>query len=183
MIMSVHGWSSCEFDILGQSIGNASGYLGTNGKANAFYRGALLYANRYSYTLGIYRQTGTNRIWVCPTNLDPDNYDALNTAVHHDTGVALPTLETAAWVTVGGNAQRIDGLAAFMATGTSSGSSTSPMGDQQYVPLPTTGNTILLFGCDASSGWKCGVFGGTWDNGSGISSWSRAGLPILKKTL
>lgn len=180
MFASVHGFSACEYDMIAESIGNASGYIGTNNKANAFYRGALLYANRYSYILGIYRQTGTNRIWLCPKDLDSDDYDAINTSVHSDTGVALPTLSTGAWQTVGGNAQRIEGLSAFMATGESSGSSASPVGDQQYVPISTAGNTILLFGCRAPSGWACGVFGGTWDTAAGYSYWGSAGLPILK---
>lgn len=180
MIASVHGFSACEFDLLGDSVGSASGYIGTNGKANAFYRGALLYANRYSYVLGIYRQQNTNHLWICPDGVDPNNYDALNTTVHEDTGTALPDLASAAWVTVGGNAKRIDGLAAFMATGTSSGSSTSPVGDQQYVPLITVGNTILLFCCSASTGWSCGVFGGVWGGTAGYSHWYAAGLPILK---
>ena len=183
MIASVHGFSACEYDMLDDSIGNASGYIGTNGKANAFYRGALLYANRYSYVLGIYRQQNTNHLWICPDGVDPDDYDALNTSVHQDTGIALPDLASAAWVTVGGNAQRIPGLSAFMATGTSSGSSASPVGDQQYVPLITAGNTILLFGCGADSGWNCGVFGGYWRVGSGNSYWLFAGLPLLKKSL
>lgn len=180
MIASVHGFSACEFDMLGESVGSASGYIGTNGKANAFYRGALLYANRYNYVLGIYRRQNTNHLWICPDGVDPNNYDALNTTVHEDTGTALPDLAAAAWVTVGGNAQRIDGLAAFMATGTSSGNSTSPVGDQQYVPLITAGNTILLFGCFAYNGWYCGVFGGLWSGTAGYSTWNHAGLPILK---
>lgn len=181
--VSGHGFVSCEFPLLGESIGNASGYLGTAQKANAYYRGVVLYANRYSYTLGVYRQTGTNRIWICPDGVDPDDYDALNVNVHKDTGVALPDLDAAAWQTVGGNAQKIEDVKAFLLTGPSSGSSSSPVGDQQYVPLASAGNTILLFGCPALSGWACGLFGGSWASTSGSSSWNFAGLPILKKPL
>ena len=183
MYASVHGFMTCEFPYLGQNIGNGSGYLGTNGKANVFYRGALLYANRYSYTLGIYRQQTTNHLWICPSGVDPDDYDALNTSYHLDTEVALPTLSAAAWQTVGGNAQRIPSLSAFMATGESSGSSSSPVGDQQYVPLPTAGNTILLFGGSADYGWGCGVFCGLWNGGASASYWNSAGLPLLKNPL
>lgn len=180
MIASVHGFSACEFDMLASSVGNASGYIGAVGKANAFYRGALLYANRYSYVLGIYRQQTTNNLWICPDGVDPNDYDALNTTVHEDTRIGFPLLTSARWQTVGGNAQMIPGLSAFMATGESSGSSTSPVGDQQYVPLATGGNTILLFGCSANRGWHCGVFGGLWNSGAGDSYWSSAGLPLLK---
>ena len=183
MIMSVHGFSACEFDLLGRSIGSASGYLGANTKGNSYYRGCVMFGNRYQYILGIYRQQNTSHLWLCPEDADPDDYDALNTSVHQDTGVALPALEAAGWQVVGGNAQRLPGLAAFLATGTSSGSSASPVGDQQYLPLPTTGNTILLSGCGANHGWYCGLFGGSWNYGSGYSHWSFAARPILKKSL
>jgi hypothetical protein len=183
MIASIHGFSACEFNLIDANVGSMSGYIGANGKANAWYRGALLYANRYSYILGIYRQQNTNHIWTCPTGVDPNDYDTLNTSVHKDTETALPSLEAGAWQTVGANAQNIDGLSAFMATGASSGSSASPVGDRQYVSVTSAGNTILLFGWYANSGWSCGVFGGDWDYASGFSSWLAAALPVLKKLL
>lgn len=179
MIMSIHGFASCEFPYLGQSLGSASGYLGTNSKANAYYRGRVLWGNKYSYILGIYRQTGTNHLWTCPANIDPDDYDALNTSVHYDTGIVLPT-DSAAWKTVGGNAQGVPNLNGFMATGTSSGNSSSPVGDQQYVPATSTGNTILLAGGRAGNGWTVGPFCGLWGIAAGDSYWTFAGLPLLK---
>ena len=115
--------------------------------------------------------------------MDPDDYDALNVNVHKDTGVALPDLDAVAWQTVGGNAQKMEDVKAFLLTGPSSGSSSSPVGDQQYVPLASTDNTILLFGCRAGYGWSCGLFGGYWDRTAGVSNWGSAGLPILKKPL
>lgn len=178
--MSVHGFASCEFPYIGQSLGNMSGYIGTNEKANAYYRGMVLFGNRYAYTLGIYRQQTSNKLWLCPLTKDPDDYDALNTSDHVDSGTALPTLTSAAWVTVGNTAQRIAGLAAFMATGTSNGSSASPVGDQQYVPLPSAGNTILLAGGYAGVGWVCGLFCGNWTNAASRSWWNSAAVPLLK---
>lgn len=176
MYMSVHGFATCEFPYLGQSLGNASGYLGTNSKANVYYRGRMMYANRYQYTLGVYRQANTNHIWLCPDGVDADNYDALNASVHSDTGIALPDI-TAAWVTIGANASQVDG---FLITGTTSGSSSSPVGDQQYVPAITTGNTILLFGGSANPGWNCGAFCGYWDYAAGGSCWYGSASPLLK---
>ena len=41
--------------------------------------------------LGAYRQTGINRIWVAHSRAEANAYDALNTAVHRDTGLVLPT--------------------------------------------------------------------------------------------
>ena len=179
MYASVHGFATCEFPYIGQSVGNGSGYIGTAGKANAFYRGRVLFANLYNYILGIYRQTSSNRIWLCPDNLNPDDFDALDTSKHYDTGVSLPDV-AGSWLTVGGNAQRISGLAGFMATGESSGSSTSPVGDQQYVPVKTAGNTILFAGGNASHGWPCGVFSGHWHSAAGSSYWPFAASPLLK---
>ena len=183
MILSVHGFSSCEFDILDESIGNASGYIGTRHHANAYYRGASLYANRYRYILGCYRQTQTNHIWICPDGVDPDDYDALNTSVHEDTGIALPTVTTAGWQTLGSDAKVVGGLSAFLAVGDESGSSSSPVGDQQYIPLPTTSNTVLFFGCNSLYGWYCGVAGCYWYLGSGVLSWYCGAAPILKSSL
>ena len=183
MIMSVHGFTACEFPLLGMSLGNASGYLGTNDKANAWYRGCVMYANRYQYILGVYRQTGTNHIWVCPDGINPNDYDGLDASVHEDTGIALPDLATAAWQTVGATAQAVPGFNAFMATGESSGSSSAPIGDQQYVPLITAGNTIFFGGCAAFSGWACGVLGGYWYYGAGRSDWLYSGRPLLKNPL
>ena len=142
-----------------------------------------MYANRYQYTLGIYRETGTNHLLICGDGVDPDDYDALNTSVHTDTGAALPDLQTAGWQTVGGNAQRVAGLAAFLAAGVSSGSSSSPVGDQQYVPLKSAGNTVLWLGCSAGSGWRCGVLGCHWAHDAGNSDWACAARPLLKKSL
>jgi len=183
MILSVHGVSSCEFDLLNESVGNASGYIGARHHANAYYRGASLYANRYRYILGCYRQTQTNHIWICPDGVDPDDYDALNTSVHEDTGVALPTVTTAGWRTLGSDAKVVGGLSSFLAVGDESGSSSSPVGDQQYIPLPTTGNTVLFFGCTSFYGWDCGVAGCYWTLGSGYSYWSCGAAPILKSPL
>lgn len=183
MILSVHGFSSCEFDLLNESVGNASGYIGTRHHANAYYRGASLYANRYRYILGCYRQTQTNHIWICPDGVDPDDYNALNTSVHEDTGTALPTVTTAGWRALGSDAKVVGGLSAFLAVGDESGSSSSPVGDQQYVPLPTVGNTILFFGCASHRGLNCGVAGCDWNFGSGASSWGFGAAPILKSPL
>ena len=182
MYLSVHGYSACEFNFTEASVGSASGYIGLNGKANAFYRGVNLYANRYRYILGIYRHTGDNHIWVCPNGVNADDYNALDTSVHEDTGVALPLLEAANWQTVGGNANMIENIA-FLITGTSSGSSSSPVGDQQYVPLATAGNTILLFGGDSHHGWTCGLFCGFWATSASRSDWAYGASPVLKTSL
>ena len=180
MIISFHGFASCEWPYIGTNLGSQSGYIGTNGKANVYYRGSVFFANRYEYVLGIYRQTSSNKIFICPETLDPDDYDAINTSDHKDTGIVLPTLDSGAWLTVGGNAKVLPGAPGFIVTQASSGSSSSPVGDQQYVPTPSTGSTVLFWGGSAYDGWSCGCFCGRWRNDAGYSYWLCAGAPILK---
>ena len=158
-------------------FGAKSGYLGTNGRNNVVYRGALLFGNRYAYTLGIYREKDTNHIWLCDEDTTQD-YNALNTSVHTDTGVALPTVSSAQWMQVG-SLSFLDGVSAFAPIKERGGNSTKPVGDQQYVPTPTTANTALLFGGD-STGAYCGVFCGGWLASSGFSYWGASALPLIK---
>ena len=166
---SIHGKNNAD------SIGNKSGYIGFNGKNNAWYRGEILYGNRYRYILGVYRQTGTNHLWLC----DPDttgNYDALNTTDHIDTGIVQYTPASASWQSVK-NYGVPEGKLASIGMITEAGAIT---GDQQYCPLTTTGNTVALSGGSARSGADCGVLCFAWTNASSYSVWSFAGALLLK---
>lgn len=171
MFCSFHG-RNC-----GDSFGNKSGYIGTNGKNNVYYRGAVLHSNRYMYTLGIYRQTGTGRIWLCDPDTT-DNYDALNTSDHTDTGAALPEAASAAWQTIK-TVAHIDGVHCFAPVATGGGSSAAPVGDSQYVPMLSTANTILLFGGYAGYGAYCGVLCGHWSNTASYSGWNASAVPLI----
>ena len=179
MFVSVHGcvngsgWAS--------GLGSHTGYIGTNGKVNVFYRGAILHANRYHYVLGAYRQTGTAEIWICPNEDDCDRYNALNTSVHKDTGLHLPIVDGAAKDGYIGELGIVNGLGAVpFCTSVTGGSSTAPVGDYCYSPALTTGNTILLVGGSAFSGANCGPFYGGWYNAASYSYWSCVGWPHLK---
>lgn len=168
---SFHGMTNAD------CIGNWSGYLGVNGKNNAMYRGAVMYTNRWQYILGIYRQSGTNRIWLSDED-DAMDYTALNVNVHRDTGRALPILSAGTWLTVG-KLNFMEGVNAFAPVREAGGNSVSPIGDQQYVPSSAVGNTVLLFGGRADHGWSCGVFYGYWNNSSGYSYWGSSARPLL----
>lgn len=169
MFVSFHGIAN------GEAIGNASGFIGTAGKHNAFYRGSVLHANRWRYVLGAYRQTGNGKIWVCPADDDPDQYNALNTSKHVDTGLVLP--ETNNYIQSLGLA---DGLGAVPFCTEVGGNSSNPVGDYVYVPALTTGNTVLLAGGNAYYGARAGAFCGYWGNGASLSPWCYAVLPVLK---
>ena len=169
MYASIHGKNNAD------SIGNKSGFVGVNGKNNAWYRGEILYANRYRYVLGAYRQTGTNRLWLC----DPetcDDYDALNTSVHIDTGIQILTPSSNSWQNVGDYAVPEGKLSSFGPI-TAAASRT---GDSQYCVVSSTGNTIALVSAHANRGNICGVLGAAWDGISSSSGWGDAASILLK---
>lgn len=132
--VSVHGL----INVADSDIGSHSGYIGTNGKCNAYYRGEVLWGNKWQYILGAYRQTGTGAIWVCDRD-STDAYDALNTSVHNNTGLVLPTSASNYILTLG----IADGLCAAPFCTSIAGNATNPVGDYCYTPALTTGNTIL----------------------------------------
>lgn len=166
--VSVHGLiNKADAD-----IGSMSGYIGTNSKCNAYYRGQTFYANKFQYILGAYRQKDTGKIWIAEEG-DTDNYDALNTAEHKDTGLVLPT--SSGYIQTLGIAEGL-GFAPFATA--IGGNSTNPVGDYVWVPSLDTGNTILLLGGYAGSGAYCG-WCGYWNYASGISYWYYGSCPRL----
>lgn len=168
MYVSFHGCSN------GSSIGNASGFVGTAGKCNSFYRGASFFGNKWRYVLGIYRQTGTQHVWICPLDDDPDDYDALDTSKHVDTGLTLALTE--GWVKRLGI---IPGLGAVPVCLEVGGNSSNPVGDYHYINT-SAGNTILFAGADAINGGRVGPFSGAWDSSASNSIWGSAASPVLK---
>lgn len=166
---SIHGLKN----VADSDIGSKSGYLGTNGKCNAYYRGQTFYGNMFQYVLGAYRQTGTGKVWIADEN-DTDNYNALDTTKHHDTGIAL-TSESGYIKTLG----MYDGLSFPPFCTSIGGTSSNPVGDYYYVPALSTGNTILLFGGDAGDGAYDG-FCGDWRYAASVSYWYYAAGPRLK---
>lgn len=169
--VSVHGL----INVADEDIGSKSGYIGTNGRSNAYYRGEVLWGNKWQYILGAYRQTGTGAIWVCDKDHDPDDYDALNTSVHTNTGLVLPTSSN--YIKSLGIT---DGLCAAPFCTVVGGSSSNPVGDYCYVPALTTGNTMLLLGGASHNGTNAGLFSGSWSNASGSSGWGYSSRPHLK---
>ena len=166
---SIHGGTN----VADEGIGSMSGYIGTNGKANAYYRGETIYANKFRYVLGAYRYTGDGAIWICDRE-HTDDYDALDTTVHTNTGLLLPTASN--YIKSLGMA---DGLGIPWFCTEVSGNSNNPVGDYVYVPSLATGNTVLWFGGDAYDGGYCGFYGG-WGAAASNSHWNRGSSPRLK---
>ena len=168
--VSFHG----IINVADEDIGSKSGYIGTNGYVNAYYRGECLWGNKYQYILGAYRQTGTGEVWIAK-DVDPDDYDALNTSVHTDTGVALT--ETSGYILTLGEC---NGLCIPPFCTSVGGTSANPVGDYYYVPALSTDNTVLLLGGYASYGPFDGLFFGNWIFTASYSSWAGGSRPLLK---
>ena len=170
---SIHGKNNAD------SIGNKSGYVGVNGKNNAWYRGEILYGNRQRYILGIYRQTGTGHIWLA-TPETADNYDAINTSDHYDTEIAIPSnnITAGGWNNVKEYSVPYGKLAAWGIISEAG----NLVGDSQYVPYLSTANSILEHGGTANDqNTYCGIFGARWSNNSNVSTiWAASASLLLK---
>lgn len=170
---SVHG--ICN--VADAEIGSKSGYIGTNGKCNAYYRGAVIYGNLWFYVLGAYRETGTQHIWIAANEEDADAADALDTSKHIDTGLVLPTSNN--YVKTLGLLERSGLLSCPPFCTEVGGNSTDPVGDYFYTNS-TAGNTVLRVGGNASYGAYDGPFCGYWYSAASTSLWAFAARPVLK---
>ena len=170
---SVHG----IINVADEEIGSKSGYIGTNGKCNSYYRGLVLFGNMWLYTLGAYENCKDQHIWIANSDEEADNYDALNTSVHYDTGLVLPGS--------GGYTKKLgmlsrSGLLSIPVFCTEiGGDSNNPAGDYLYNGVYTY-NTVLLRGGRADSGSSNGAFCGYWAYTASNSHWASAARPRLK---
>ena len=167
---SVNGLSN----VADEAIGSKSGYIGTNGKCNAYYRGEVLWGNLWQYTLGAYHQATTNLIWLAKDANDADNYNAINTTEHINTGITISA--TGGYIqSLAFPEERLSAPAFCTAVG---GSSTAPVGDYFY-NAPSS-DTILLVGGNAYFGAHGGPFSWYWYSTASYSGWDCGGRPRLK---
>ena len=170
---SIHG----IINVADEEIGSKSGYIGTNGECNSYYRGLVLFGNMWLYTLGAYENKNDQHIWIANSDEEADNYDELNTSVHYDTGLVLPGS--------GGYTKKLgmlsrSGLLSIPAFCEEiGGDSNNPTGDYFYNGVRTY-NTVLVRGGDAHSSLPAGAFCGNWDNAASNSNWYYAARPRLK---
>ncbi len=174
---SIHGIGNIE----DAEIGSKSGYIGTNGKCNAYYRGQVMHANMFRYVLGAYRQQNTGHIWIANSRAHAEGYDALNTTVHIDTGVVLP--QGADGAAESAYIKTLDiapGLSVPPFCSATGGNSANPVGDYCYTPAISTANTILRVGGSAATGATAGRFYGGWNGAASTEHWYIAGVPFSK---
>ena len=166
---SIHGMANRP----DAAIGSKSGYLGENNRSHAYYRGEELWGNMYMYVIGAYK-SARDEVWLCPKNLDPDDYSALNENVHVNTGVQLAT--ASGWNCEFGYPEKSHGLSAPALNVFTGGNATDPIGSYFYTAA--RGARILLVG-GANYGTYVG-FSWVWTDTSSYSLWSYGASPRLK---
>lgn len=170
---SVHGLCN----MADSEIGSKSGYIGTNGKSIAYYRGMEMWGNMFFYILGAYRQTGTQHVFIAHDDEEADAADALNATLHIDTGITLASSSN--YIKKLGTLSR-SGLLSIPPFCTEvAGDSGNPVGDYFYIDT-SAGNTVLLLGGYASNAAAGGAFYGFWGNAASNSNWRCAARPRLK---
>jgi len=168
---SVHGLiNTADAD-----IGSKSGYIGTNSKSIAYYRGEEFFGNMFRYILGAYHQKTTNKLFICEDEKLCDNYDGLNTGVHKDTEIVLSAS--------GGYVKKLGfgrtaGLCCIPACTEVGGNSDNPVGDYHWIN--ENYDTVLIAGGNASNGGIAGRCCGNWSSPSSYSAWYYAARPLLK---
>lgn len=171
---SIHGIINDTYRL--RNFRNKSGYIGTNGKSMAFYRGMELYGNMWFYTLGAYENAADKHIWIAADAEQADAYDALDTSVHIDTGLVLPT--SSGYIQTLGLLPR-SGLLALPPFCTAVGGSANPVGGYFYNG-DYTYNTVLLRSGYAASGSSSGALYGYWSYTASGSDWYSSARPLLK---
>lgn len=170
---SIHGAGN----VADEAIGSRSGYLGSNGKANAYYRGIVQYGNRFVYILGLYKNYTDGHVWIAKNDEEADQYDALNTSVHIDTGIVLANAR--GYIDDLGIAENSQHFSLPPICTAIGGNGTNPVGDYLYNDTSIF-NTVACRGGYAASYNYAGLFCITWLYASSHSNWYYCARPRLK---
>lgn len=170
---SVHGLANAA----DEEIGSKSGYIGTNGKCNSYYRGFVLFGNMYLYTLGAYENHEDQHVWIANSDEEADNYDALNTSVHYDTGLVLSS--PIGYTKKLGMPSRSDLLSIPVFCTEIGGDSSNPVGDYLYNGVFTR-DTVLVRGGASNSDSRNGALYGFWNAPASYAYQYYAARPRLK---
>ena len=176
-VTTAHFWSihsRGNIEGLESAIGSHSGYIGTNGYVNAWYRGRVSHGNLWQYCLGLFHQKTTRHVWYAD-EADLDDYDAIDTSVHHDSGIAVATSDN--FIDELGLISGIGQLGICTKVG---GSGTKPVGDYHY---QANADTVFRFGgasATASYATRYGRFFGTSGDAASYAAWYYSAVPRLK---
>ena len=168
---AIHG----SINLTDSTLGSKSGYIGANGRSNAYYRGMVLYGNMLLYILGIFGNSNDQHYWIATSDEQADEYDALDTSAHLDTGLVLPT--TTGFIQALGMLQRSGMLAIPPFCTAIGGNSTNPIGDTYFY---ASINSVLLAGGCSSYSQNNGVFYENYSYSASTSNWNMSARPRLK---
>lgn len=164
-------------NVADEGVGSKSGYIGENGKCNSYYRGIVMFGNRWTCILGAYQGANDRHIWIANSDAEADNYDALDTTVHYDTGLVLA--KSIGYTKNLGLPSR-SGLLSIPAfcieTG---GNNNSPVGDYFFNDVYSY-NTILQLGGSAATTLNNGAFCCRWTTTASFGDRFVAARPRLK---
>lgn len=147
--------TSAVFD--GAPVGHGSGYVGANGKAISYYRGAALQTGAYMWIANILRASDET-VWVAPS------YATQTGAIGEDwinTGLTLPTAE--GMVKHLAVSKKCPLVIQPDAVGNGA-TTTAPVGDYFYRPRAGAGVTALLSRGNFADGSNAGAWCGAWWN-------------------
>lgn len=164
-------------NVADEGVGSKSGYIGENGKCNAYYRGIVMFGNRWTYILGAYQGANDRHIWIANSDAEADNYDALDTTVHYDTGLVLN--RSIGWTKNLGLPSRRGLLSIPAFCVKTGGDNNSPVGDYFFNDVYSY-NTILQLGGSAATTSNNGAFCCRWTTTASFGDRFVAARPRLK---
>lgn len=163
--------TSAVFD--GAPVGHGSGYVGANGKAISYYRGAALQTGAYMWIANILRASDET-VWVAPS-------DATQTgAIGEDwinTGLTLPTAE--GMVKHLAVSKKCPLVIQPDAVGNGA-TTTAPVGDYFYRPRAVAGVTALLSRGGFAGGSLAGAWYGSWWDTPSLAYWGGASRSLIR---
>lgn len=171
---SVHGLSN----VADSEIGSSSGYIGTNGKCNSYYRGIVMFSNMFRYVLGAYYRGRDRTVWLSQQDPEGGYLDQLDTSVHTNTGIVLISGTSLIKTLSLSGVSNILSIPAFCTVG--GGNSINPVGDAFWTQTSSV-NTILLVGGHAGDLLSCGMFYFRWSTtATEAGGWGFSARPRLK---
>lgn len=175
---SIHGL----INVADAEIGSQSGYIGTNGRCNAYYRGRVTAGNKFYYVLGAFQEGQTNHIWRTKSRYDAETIVALDTSTCIDTGCVLPwgegDIANAGYI---GTLDLADGISAFPLCSVLGGNSSNPVGD--YTSISAKGsNHVCAVGGGAAHDASTGRFCAYWYYSRGSAHWNLSASPSSKSS-
>lgn len=164
-------------NVADEGVGSKSGYIGTNGKCNAYYRGIVMFGNRWTCILGAYQGANDRHIWIANSDAEADNYDALDITVHYDTGLVLA--KSIGYTKNLGLPSRRGLLSIPAFCVETGGNNNSPVGDYFFNDVYSY-NTILQLGGSAATTLNNGAFCCRWTTTASFGDRFVAARPRLK---